>query len=117
MRGRTMPVPKDKEKLYGQIVGHNINSGKSFSKAKAIADKAIGLTPSHIGGVKTRDTGPTTQEKAAMSEPTTTPEKAYHGDNGKKPEDSSSKPPTEKSKHTGQEGWNTSKPTTDRGLV
>lgn len=36
-----MPVPKDKQDLYGKIVGKNINSGKSLSAAKRIADKAI----------------------------------------------------------------------------
>jgi hypothetical protein len=36
-----MPVPKGKQKLYGMIVGHNINIGHSLESAKNIADKAI----------------------------------------------------------------------------
>jgi hypothetical protein len=36
-----MPVPKSKEKLYGKIVGKNINEGKSVSEAKNIADRAV----------------------------------------------------------------------------
>lgn len=36
-----VPVPKDKEKLYGMIVGKNINSGKSLEASKNIADRAI----------------------------------------------------------------------------
>lgn len=36
-----MPVPKDKQDVYGKIVGKNINSGKSLSAAKRVADKAI----------------------------------------------------------------------------
>lgn len=36
-----MPVPKDKEKLYGMIVGKNINEGKSLEASKNIADRAI----------------------------------------------------------------------------
>lgn len=36
-----MPVPKDKEKLYGKVVGKNINEGKSMEQAKQIADKAV----------------------------------------------------------------------------
>jgi len=36
-----MPVPKSKEKLYGKIVGSNINRGKSLTDAKQIADRAI----------------------------------------------------------------------------
>lgn len=36
-----MPVPKSKQKLYGKIVGKNINDGKSLEQAKDIADKAV----------------------------------------------------------------------------
>lgn len=36
-----MPVPKGKEKLYGKIVGANINRGKTLSQAKSIADRAV----------------------------------------------------------------------------
>ena len=36
-----MPVPKGKEKLYGMIVGANINRGKSLEAAKTIADRAV----------------------------------------------------------------------------
>jgi len=36
-----MPVPKSKQKVYGQIVGHNINQGKSMEAAKNIADRAV----------------------------------------------------------------------------
>ena len=36
-----MPVPKGKEKLYGKIVGANINRGKSLEDAKDIADRAV----------------------------------------------------------------------------
>jgi hypothetical protein len=42
-----MPVPKKKQKLYGKVVGHMINSGKSLEEAKDIADKAV-----HVGGKK-----------------------------------------------------------------
>lgn len=40
-KGNIMPVPKDKQDMYGKVVGKNINSGKSLSAAKKIADKAI----------------------------------------------------------------------------
>jgi len=36
-----MPVPKGKQKLYGKIVGKNINEGKSLEKSKDIADRAV----------------------------------------------------------------------------
>jgi len=36
-----MPVPKTKKKIYGVIVGANINRGKSLSESKKIADKAV----------------------------------------------------------------------------
>ena len=36
-----MPVPKGKQKLYGKIVGANINKGKSMDQAKDIADEAV----------------------------------------------------------------------------
>jgi hypothetical protein len=36
-----MPVPKGKKKVFGIIVGANINRGKSLAQAKTIADKAI----------------------------------------------------------------------------
>lgn len=36
-----MPVPKDKQDLYGKVVGKNINAGKSLNAAKRIADKAV----------------------------------------------------------------------------
>ena len=36
-----MPVPKDKQKLYGKIIGRMINLGKGKKKAKEIADKAV----------------------------------------------------------------------------
>jgi hypothetical protein len=36
-----MPVPKGKEKLYGKIVGVNINRGRSLAAAKDIADRAV----------------------------------------------------------------------------
>ncbi len=36
-----MPVPKDKQALYGKIVGHMMNKGKSLDEAKDIADRAI----------------------------------------------------------------------------
>jgi len=36
-----MPVPKKYQKTYGKIVGHEINKGKSLSKAKAFADKVV----------------------------------------------------------------------------
>ena len=36
-----MPVPKAQRELYGKIVGHMINSGKSLATAKKIADAAI----------------------------------------------------------------------------
>lgn len=36
-----MPVPKDKQELYGKIVGHMINKGKTLEEAKKIADKAV----------------------------------------------------------------------------
>jgi len=40
-----MPVPKGKQKLYGKIVGKNINEGKSLEKAKGIADRAVAKAP------------------------------------------------------------------------
>lgn len=36
-----MPVPKKQRELYGKIVGHMINQGKSPAEAKNIADAAI----------------------------------------------------------------------------
>lgn len=36
-----MPVPKKKQRIYGIIVGKNINEGKSLEAAKNIADRAI----------------------------------------------------------------------------
>lgn len=36
-----MPVPKKKQKLYGKVIGHMINTGKSQAEAKNIADKAV----------------------------------------------------------------------------
>lgn len=36
-----MPVPPDKQKLYGKIVGKNIHDGKDPEEAKDIADRAI----------------------------------------------------------------------------
>lgn len=36
-----MPVPKGKERIYGVIVGKNINEGQSLTQAKHIADKAM----------------------------------------------------------------------------
>ena len=36
-----MPIPKDKQKLYGKVIGHMINSGKSQDEAKAIAEAAV----------------------------------------------------------------------------
>ena len=36
-----MPVPKNKQKLYGKVVGHMQNLEKSFEESKNIADKAI----------------------------------------------------------------------------
>jgi hypothetical protein len=36
-----MPIPKQYEELYGKIIGHMINIGKSHEEAKAIAEKAI----------------------------------------------------------------------------
>ena len=40
-----MPVPKGKQKLYGKIVGANINRGKSLAEAKRIADRAVKAKP------------------------------------------------------------------------
>lgn len=36
-----MPVPKGKQKVYGAIVGKNINTGKSMEESKNIADRAV----------------------------------------------------------------------------
>lgn len=36
-----MPIPPGKAKLYGKILGKNINLGKSPAQAKAIAEAAI----------------------------------------------------------------------------
>lgn len=36
-----MPIPKQKQELYGKVVGHNINTGHSLKEAKSIADKAV----------------------------------------------------------------------------
>lgn len=36
-----MPVPAGKKKMYGVIMGANINRGKSKAQAKAIAEKAM----------------------------------------------------------------------------
>ena len=36
-----MPVPPGKEDLYGKVVGHMLNMGKSHEEAKAIADRAV----------------------------------------------------------------------------
>lgn len=36
-----MPVPKDKEAIYGKIVGHLQNLGYSLDQAKKKTDKAI----------------------------------------------------------------------------
>ena len=36
-----MPIPKDKQILYGKTIGRMINLGKGKSKAKKIADKAV----------------------------------------------------------------------------
>lgn len=44
-----MPVPKDKEELYGKIAGHMQNEGKSLAEAKNIADKAVGIGSSKKG--------------------------------------------------------------------
>jgi hypothetical protein len=35
------PVPKNKQKTYGKIVGKNINEGKSLEESKDIADEAV----------------------------------------------------------------------------
>lgn len=40
-----MPVPKKKQRIYGIIVGKNINEGKSLETAKDIADRAIKHEP------------------------------------------------------------------------
>jgi hypothetical protein len=37
-----MPIPKDKQKLYGKIIGRMINLGKGKKKVKKIADRAVG---------------------------------------------------------------------------
>lgn len=50
--GSKMPVPKDKQKLYGKIVGFNINHGKSAEEAKKIADAAI--KPGHQRNKKSK---------------------------------------------------------------
>lgn len=36
-----MPVPKGKQDLYGKIVGHMQNLGKSREESKDIADRAV----------------------------------------------------------------------------
>lgn len=36
-----MSVPKNKQDLYGKIVGKNINKGKSLEASKKIADRAV----------------------------------------------------------------------------
>lgn len=36
-----MPIPKGKAKLYGKILGHNLNLGKSRAEAKSIAEAAV----------------------------------------------------------------------------
>ena len=36
-----MPVPKDKQELFGKVVGRMINEGKSQEEAKNIADRAV----------------------------------------------------------------------------
>ena len=36
-----MPVPKNKQKSYGVIVGANMNRGMTLDEAKNIADRAI----------------------------------------------------------------------------
>lgn len=36
-----MPIPKDKEKMYGRIVGHLINLGFSPGEAKGKADSLV----------------------------------------------------------------------------
>jgi len=36
-----MPVPKGKEEMYGKVLGHNRNMGKSMEESKAIADRAV----------------------------------------------------------------------------
>ena len=44
IRNRTpeeMPVPKDKQKLYGKVAGHLQNLGFSYEEAKDKADSAI----------------------------------------------------------------------------
>lgn len=41
-----MPVPKDKQKLFGKVIGKNLNEGKSKEVAKENAEKAVGMEPS-----------------------------------------------------------------------
>lgn len=36
-----MPIPKDKQELYGKILGRMLNIGKGKKKAKSIAEKAV----------------------------------------------------------------------------
>jgi len=36
-----MPVPKDKQDMYGKVVGHLQNMGYSLEEAKNKADKAV----------------------------------------------------------------------------
>lgn len=36
-----MPIPKDKQNLYGKVIGHNLNQGKSKQEAKEIAEAAV----------------------------------------------------------------------------
>ena len=36
-----MPIPKDKQDLYGKVIGKNINEGKSRKAAKEIAERAV----------------------------------------------------------------------------
>lgn len=41
LRSKKLPIPKEKQKLYGKILGHMLNLGKGKKKAKKIADKAV----------------------------------------------------------------------------
>lgn len=36
-----MPIPDGKEHLFGMIIGHMINTGKSYEESKSIAERAV----------------------------------------------------------------------------
>jgi hypothetical protein len=36
-----MPIPKNKQKLYGKVIGFNLNRGKPYEEAKSIAEAAV----------------------------------------------------------------------------